>query len=151
MLRDQIVVGIQDKSLSEWLQLYVHLTLDSAIKQICQREAVREQQQLLGSGMKNNPIIVDEVTRQSSGAGGGYQPLKRKQELPKDLKGIHLNTTKTNKTDLSAQDVAKVQHTEDRNAQPMMQNATNVINEVITVPSAERKTPKEVWMGWTAT
>ena len=42
MLRDRLVVGIRDSALSDKLQLDATLTLESAKKQIRQKEAVRE-------------------------------------------------------------------------------------------------------------
>ena len=47
MIRDRLVVGIRDTTLSEKLQLDSALTLESAKKAIRQREAVHEQQQSL--------------------------------------------------------------------------------------------------------
>ena len=43
MIRDSLVVGICDSALSEKLQMDSKLTLDTAKKMICQREAVHEQ------------------------------------------------------------------------------------------------------------
>ena len=42
MIRDRIVVGIQDSALSERLQMDPDLTLEKAKKLVCQREAVHE-------------------------------------------------------------------------------------------------------------
>ena len=50
MLRDRLVVGIRDKSLSEKLQLDAALTLEKAKTTIRQREAVKEQHQQLQGG-----------------------------------------------------------------------------------------------------
>ena len=47
MIRDRLVMGIRDASLSEQLQLDAELTLEKAKKSIRQREAVQEQQQVL--------------------------------------------------------------------------------------------------------
>ena len=47
MLRDRIVVGIRDLSLSEKLQMDPTLTLENAKKQVHQKEAVQEQRQEL--------------------------------------------------------------------------------------------------------
>ena len=47
MIRDRLVVGIQDAALSEKLQLDADLTLEKAKKSIRQREAIREQQTIL--------------------------------------------------------------------------------------------------------
>ena len=41
LIRDQLIVGIQDLALSEWLQLEPNLILDKAKRLICQCEAVR--------------------------------------------------------------------------------------------------------------
>ena len=51
MIRDRLVVGIRDSSLSERLQLDAEFTLEKAKKSIHQREAVQQQQQVLkGAG-----------------------------------------------------------------------------------------------------
>ena len=44
MIRERLVVGIRDSALSEKLQVDSKVTLDTAKKMICQREAVHEQQ-----------------------------------------------------------------------------------------------------------
>ena len=43
-------VGIRDKALSEKLQLETELTLERAINQVIQKEAVRKQQTVLRAG-----------------------------------------------------------------------------------------------------
>ena len=58
MLRDRLVVGIRDQSLSEKLQMDSDLTLEKAKKQIRQREAVHEQQQELKG---DEPSSADAV------------------------------------------------------------------------------------------
>ncbi len=50
MIRDRLVVGIRDNTLSEKLQMDSALTLESANKAIRQREAVHEQQITLKQG-----------------------------------------------------------------------------------------------------
>ena len=62
MIRDRIVVGIRDQSLSERLQLDARLTLESAKTHVRQREAVHEQQSLLRNGPKQE-LAVDFVNR----------------------------------------------------------------------------------------
>jgi len=60
MVRDRIVVGLKDKSLSEKLQLEAELTLENAINQARQRELVRQQQGIIrqeGLGTSN----VDKI------------------------------------------------------------------------------------------
>lgn len=68
MIRDRLVVGIQDKKLSQQLQLDANLTLEKAKKTIRQKEAVKEQGQELG----NTPKLEDPLDemRFSSGHRG---------------------------------------------------------------------------------
>ena len=47
MVRDRIVVGLKDKTLSEKLQLEAELTLEKAINQARQKELVRQQQDII--------------------------------------------------------------------------------------------------------
>ena len=49
MIRDRLVVGIRDIALSQKLQLDADLTLEKAKRNIRQREAVSEQQRILGA------------------------------------------------------------------------------------------------------
>ena len=58
MIRDRLVVGIRDSSLSERLQLDPDLTLEKAKKSIRQREAVHEQQGILS---RTEPPSLDAV------------------------------------------------------------------------------------------
>ena len=60
MIRDMLVVGIQDMALSEKLQLDTELTLEKAKKVIRQREAVHEHQDVL-VGDRNLPTAVDAM------------------------------------------------------------------------------------------
>ena len=55
MIRDRIVVGIRNSKLSEKLQLNAELTLDGAISQVRQTEAVKLQQPLL-RGKPDSPV-----------------------------------------------------------------------------------------------
>ena len=60
MVRDKIVVGLKDKSLSEKLQLEAELTLENAVNQARQRALVRQQQGIIrqeGLGTSN----VDKI------------------------------------------------------------------------------------------
>ena len=66
MIRDRIVVGIRDETLSERLQLDSELTLEKAKILVRQREAVHEQQILLKHGPKQE-LTVDAVWRRPSG------------------------------------------------------------------------------------
>ena len=49
MIRDRLVVGLQDASLSEKLQLDPDLTLDKAVNKVRQNEAVKKQQTVIRS------------------------------------------------------------------------------------------------------
>ena len=60
MIRDRLVVGIQDASLSQRLQLDPELTLEKAKKLVRQREAVQEQQQMLKGATSGD---LDELQR----------------------------------------------------------------------------------------
>ena len=77
MLRDRIVVGLRDTTLSERLQLDPDLTLEIAKRTARQKEAVKEhRQELQGDGTyctRPNPIVVEEVrSGGSAGARGGF-------------------------------------------------------------------------------
>ena len=61
MIRDRLVVGITDGTLSERLQLDPELTLEKAKKMVRQREAVHEQQKTLNGGASNSGSTLDEV------------------------------------------------------------------------------------------
>ena len=49
MIRDRIVVGLRDPSLSESLQLDPTLTLEKAVTKVHQAEAIKKQQALIRS------------------------------------------------------------------------------------------------------
>lgn len=70
MIRDRLVVGIRNTTLSERLQLDSTLTLDKAKKAIRQQEAVHQQQETL-KGVAENKGEVDEA-RVSSRYQGKY-------------------------------------------------------------------------------
>lgn len=65
MIRDRIVVGIRDSSLSEKLQLDADLTLEKVKTLVRQREAVHEQQALLQRGTLEETSSLDFVGRRS--------------------------------------------------------------------------------------
>ena len=76
MIRDRLVVGIQDAALSQLLQLDAELTLEKAKKRVRQREAVAEQQQAL-KGTAGGAITLDGIhsrrAQQSRAAASGRQ------------------------------------------------------------------------------
>ena len=68
MIRDRLVVGIRDCSLSEKLQLDPPLTLETAKKSICQREAVHEQQKVLkGNDKSTTNCSIDAMQHKQQG------------------------------------------------------------------------------------
>ncbi|HSF90705.1 MAG TPA: hypothetical protein VLA51_00725, partial [Paracoccaceae bacterium] len=65
LIRDRIVVGIQDAKLSERLQLDRELTLDKAVSMVRQAEQVHQQQSLLRTTSPNSATCeVNAVKRQ---------------------------------------------------------------------------------------
>ena len=79
LLRDRLIVGIRDVTLSGKLQIDADLTLEKAKKAIRQKEAVHEQQrQLQGDGSAKDPAVVEEVRRDKwcgqKAMGGRYNP-----------------------------------------------------------------------------
>ena len=86
MIQDQIVVGIRNARLSEKLQLDPELTLEKAIMQARQAQAIKLQQPLLRGGSITKPdTLVGTVhkgrsghrARQRSGATTRTQPGHR--------------------------------------------------------------------------
>ena len=60
MIRDRLVVGICDASLSERMQMESDLTLDRAKKLVRQHEAVHEQQEILNKGSNTESKDLEE-------------------------------------------------------------------------------------------
>ena len=61
MIRDRLVVGIRDETLSQPLHLDADLSLEKAKKTARQKEAVEQQQQTLKGSSKSNPITLEAV------------------------------------------------------------------------------------------
>ena len=61
MIRDKIVVGIRDQSLSERLQLDPTLTLDKAKTLTQQRKAIYKQQTILSKGKSGQLSQVEAI------------------------------------------------------------------------------------------
>ena len=89
LLRDRIVVGILDRTLSAKLQMDPKLTLDAAMKQVRQSEAVHEHQ--LKGHSRSEPIVLEEINRgkanQGEATGGkgdhnGYTPKPLRRPPP---------------------------------------------------------------------
>ena len=76
MLRDRIVVGIRDQTLSQCLQCDASLTLEKAKKKVRQSKAVAEQGlQLQGDCSKQSPIVIEQV----KGSTPSKKPQTRRQ------------------------------------------------------------------------
>ena len=88
MIRDRLVVGIRDTTLSEKLQLESALTLESAKKAIRQREAVHEQRQSLKS-TNDKPTLrdnyLDAVGFKQQGSSRNYRG-HRATQVPTQVK-----------------------------------------------------------------
>ena len=61
LIRDRIVVGIRDASLSERLQMDLELVLEKAKTVIQQREAVRKQQVTIKGDRLEAPQLLEAV------------------------------------------------------------------------------------------
>ena len=67
LIRDRIVVGLQNRELSEKLQLDPNLALENATNLARQRETVKQQQNILDGGFKSTPAYVDGIAKGKSG------------------------------------------------------------------------------------
>lgn len=65
MIRDRIVVGLQDAKLAEKLQLDADLTLDKAVSQVRQAEAVKKQQAVIRS--EGDSVTVGAINKETTG------------------------------------------------------------------------------------
>ena len=80
LIRDRIVVGLQDVKLSEKLQMDSSLTLQTAINKARQNESVKKQQEILRSGSTDPPASpeVDEVNEAKGKRDGRPHYPKKK-------------------------------------------------------------------------
>ena len=96
MIRDRIVVGIRNTSLSERLQLDPKLTLESAVTQVRQSETVKQQQAVLrGSSTLAQDIPVGAVQRGRSNRKG------------KPFKGVNPGVNKGSQSSATSRDNPK--------------------------------------------
>ena len=63
LIRDCIAVGLQNRKLSEKLQLDSNLTMEKATNLARQRETVKQQQNILDGGFKTTPAQVAGITK----------------------------------------------------------------------------------------
>ena len=88
MIRDRIVVGIRNSSLSEKLQLDVGLTLDKAITQVRQAEAIKQQQPLL----RGKPDAPVGAVRRGKGGPNRIKPNNRNNNSTTHKQGQQMCT-----------------------------------------------------------
>ena len=83
MIRDRIVVGLRDASLSEKLQLDPDLTLDKAVAAARQRESVRKQQSVVRGDEGSSSIdAISTKPRKSSGEKQKRPPHQKMSPVP---------------------------------------------------------------------
>ena len=82
LLRDRIVVGLQDVKLSKKLQMDSSLTLQTTINNAKQNESVKKEQEILRSGSTEPPASpeVDEVHEAKAKRDGRPRGPKNKNK-----------------------------------------------------------------------
>ncbi len=129
MIRDRLVVGIRDSSLSQTLQLDPQLTLEVAKKKIRQREAVQQQQQTLKGTGGTTEVEEVHARRSQRRHGGGSQAIRRNTT---GKPTVHINSHKC--VDDAARD-----HIQGTNVQPKKQPATAARKRATTAINAFQK------------
>ena len=76
LLRDRLVVGMRDSAFSERLQLDTELTLEKTKKAMRQKEAVKEQNQMLQDGNRSANGSMDTLKAQRQRKGVGMIVVK---------------------------------------------------------------------------
>lgn len=102
-IRDRIVVGILDKTLSQRLQLIPSLTLDKTVQEVRQSEEVKAQVDQQGE----RACAIQEVAQRHSSGGGARTKWRRPQrDKPRDRDGDseHRKCGRCGKTQHSQQD-----------------------------------------------
>ena len=85
-IRDSIVIGLSDKSVSQQLQMEASLTLATAISKARHSEMVKSQMHEVGahSGATGTTAAVHSVQRTGNGPGRAYKHAKKPRKPPKD-------------------------------------------------------------------
>ncbi|XP_033730104.1 uncharacterized protein K02A2.6-like [Pecten maximus] len=83
MIRDRIVVGIRDSKLSEKLQLDATLTLEKAVAQVRQSEAVKKQQTVVRDSVVTTTTPSSSVDALSKNSKKGYKHHGSKRQYDK--------------------------------------------------------------------
>lgn len=88
LIRDRIVVGIDNRELSEKMQLGPKLTLEKATNLARQRETIKQQQTILDVGFKYSQVEVDGIVKGKSRRkkDGSSEKDKYKVKSPKNSK-----------------------------------------------------------------
>ena len=134
MIRDRLVVGLLDASLSEKMQLDPELTLDKAIALARQSEAVHKQQPVVrGTQQQDCPTVeqekIDALSYNNPKNINKFRHADR-QRFPRNNAGggpLHKEQTKQN-----VLDVAKAQNTVNSSAQQKTALARNVTRRATT-------------------
>ena len=87
LIRDRIVMGLQNRELSEKLQLDPNLTLEKATNLARQRETVKKQQNILDGRFKSTPAHIDGIAKGKSRRNKGNCKEKsqdKSKEKPSD-------------------------------------------------------------------
>ena len=124
MIRDRIVVGLRD---AEKLQLDAELSLDKAVAQVRQAEAVKQQQSLVRGAEENR--------RQPDTHVGTLLRSVRRVNFHRDLirvEPIRLGSVPS----LPVDGVGSLLHMQSSSVQPRMQCATNAVNVATSRQSA---------------
>ncbi|UYV67556.1 K02A2.6-like, partial [Cordylochernes scorpioides] len=83
LIRDQIVVGVRDKALSERMQLDSELTLEKAVKMVRQQEAVRQQQVDLQRPSTSQKVNQVKLNSKKQSSKQQQQPSRKKEKSAK--------------------------------------------------------------------
>ena len=89
MIRDRLVVGIRDNSLSERLQMDETLDLDKAKKMVRQREAVKEQQSILKQGKESSLDFVKRSETRNQRSNFSQRQAIKEPKCTRCGKGPH--------------------------------------------------------------
>ncbi|KAL5016990.1 hypothetical protein ScPMuIL_006579 [Solemya velum] len=85
MIRDRIVVGIRDSKMSEKLQLDPNLTLEKAVAQVRQREAVQKQQSVVRD--ESGTTSVDAIHKGRNNRQGHFAKKCTSKVLVDEIQG----------------------------------------------------------------
>ena len=76
MIRDRIVVGVKDATLSEKMQLESTLTLEKAVKMVRDSESIKKQQDVIRSGQRSMSTEIDAIGAKFRAKSEKFPPKK---------------------------------------------------------------------------